>query len=57
MGLIHLDAGVVIGFLDGNDAHHDTARQVLADARHAGGGLEWPPTAKALELRAALRRI
>lgn len=32
MGLIHLDAGVIIGFLDGDDSHHDAARSTLADA-------------------------
>lgn len=32
MGLIHLDAGVIIGFLDGDDTHHDTARAALSDA-------------------------
>jgi len=32
MGLIHLDAGVIIGFLDGDDAHHDPARATLTDA-------------------------
>lgn len=32
MGLIHLDAGVVIGFLDGDDTHHDAACVALAEA-------------------------
>lgn len=32
MGLIHLDAGVIIGFLDGADSHHDGARGALSDA-------------------------
>lgn len=32
MGLTHLDAGVIIGFLDGDDAHHTAARTVLSDA-------------------------
>jgi predicted nucleic acid-binding protein len=32
MGLIHLDAGVIIGFLDGADSHHDTARAALSNA-------------------------
>lgn len=36
MGLIHLDAGVVIGFLDGDDAHHPAARLVLAEALRDG---------------------
>jgi len=32
MGLIHLDAGVIIGFLDSNDAHHKAATEVLSTA-------------------------
>lgn len=32
MGLTHLDAGVVIAFLDGTDAHHDGARSALSTA-------------------------
>jgi predicted nucleic acid-binding protein len=30
MGLTHLDAGVIIAFLDGADAHHDAARSALS---------------------------
>lgn len=30
MVLIHLDAGVIIGFLDGDDAHHVAAHSMLA---------------------------
>lgn len=36
MGLIHLDAGVVIGFLDADDAHHHSAAQALAASLQAG---------------------
>jgi predicted nucleic acid-binding protein len=36
MGLIHLDAGVIIGFLDASDAHHHSARAALADALRSG---------------------
>lgn len=36
MGLIHLDAGVVIGLLDGDDAHHESATAAIARARLAG---------------------
>ena len=32
MGLIHLDAAVIIGLLDGDDAHHTGARSALSDA-------------------------
>ena len=35
MALIHLDAGVLIGFLDADDAHHVASRRVLdAAAEH-----------------------
>jgi predicted nucleic acid-binding protein len=36
MGLIHLDAGVVIGLLDADDAHHSVASAALAQSQHAG---------------------
>jgi len=36
MGLIHLDAGLVIGVLDSDDLHHDAAREVLRDAARSG---------------------
>lgn len=32
MGLTHLDAGVIIAFLDGADAHHDAARAALSSS-------------------------
>lgn len=32
MGLTHLDAGVIIAFLDADDAHHDAARSALTNA-------------------------
>lgn len=32
MGLIHLDAGVIIAFLDAEDVHHDAARSAIAGA-------------------------
>jgi len=32
MGLTHLDAGVIIAFLDADDIHHDAARSALTDA-------------------------
>ena len=35
MGLIHLDAGVIIGFLDRDDAHHESALAVLTGALRA----------------------
>jgi predicted nucleic acid-binding protein len=39
VGLIHLDAGVLIGFLNGDDARHPAARQLLAEALDAGDRL------------------
>ena len=36
MGLTQLDAGVVIGFLDASDAHHESAARALADAVRSG---------------------
>ena len=39
MGLTHLDAGVIIGFLDGDDSHHDTARAALSNALEEGDHL------------------
>ena len=39
MGLTHLDAGVIIGFLDADDSHHDTARAALSNALDHGDGL------------------
>lgn len=32
MGLTHVDAGVLIAFLDGDDVHHDAARSALSNA-------------------------
>lgn len=32
MGLTHIDAGVLIAFLDGDDVHHDAARSALSNA-------------------------
>ncbi len=39
MGLIHLDAGVIIGFLDADDAHHVAARSTLSDSLRRGDHL------------------
>jgi predicted nucleic acid-binding protein len=32
MGLTHVDAGVIIAFLDADDSHHDAATSALANA-------------------------
>jgi predicted nucleic acid-binding protein len=39
MGLIHLDAGVVIALLDADDAHHQAAAEALAAALRSGDRL------------------
>ena len=39
MGLIHFDAGVIIGFLDGDDAHHDASSAVLSHSLGRGDRL------------------
>ncbi len=39
MGLTHLDSGVVIGFLDADDAHHPAARELLVRAADEGDHL------------------
>lgn len=56
MGLIHLDAGVIIGFLDSNDAHHRAARRVLSDALETGDRLEMAASALAECLVGPARR-
>ena len=50
MGLIHLDAGVLIGFLDATDAHHQTAKAALADALQQGEHLALAASALAESL-------
>ncbi len=56
MGLIHLDAGIIIGFLDASDAHHDAAHKALADALHAGDRLAMAASAFAECLVGPARR-
>jgi len=45
MGLTVLDAGVLIGFLDTNDAHHSAASSALRDARDRADRLVLPASA------------
>ncbi len=45
MGLTVLDAGVIIGFLDNNDAHHLAAHKALRDARDRNDRLILPASA------------
>ena len=56
MGLIHLDAGVIIGFLDANDAHHHTSRAALTAAVHHGDHLALAASALAESLVGPARR-
>ncbi len=45
MGLTVLDAGVIIGFLDSNDAHHSAAHAALNEARRRNDRLVLPASA------------
>lgn len=56
MALIHLDAGVLIGFLDADDAHHPAARTVVADALDGGDRIAMAASAFAESLVAPARR-
>jgi hypothetical protein len=47
VALIHLDAGVLIGFLDSHDSHHDGSRVVIADALRDGDDLAMAASALA----------
>ena len=47
MGLIVLDAGVVIAVLDASDIHHAAAMKALADAQVLGDGFALPASAYA----------
>jgi len=47
MGLIVLDAGVIIGILDAGDTHHANARKVLAEAIGNAAELVLPASAYA----------
>ena len=54
--MIHLDAGVIIGFLDASDAHHESSRAVLADALQNGDHLAIAASALAEALVGPARR-
>ena len=56
MGLIHLDAGVLLGFLDASDAHHQTSRAALTDALRHGDHLALAASALAESLVGPARR-
>lgn len=51
-----LDAGVLIGFLDASDAHHDAAKEALTTARDRGDRLVVPASAFAESLVGPSRR-
>lgn len=64
MALTVLDAGVIIGVLDGNDVHHAGARDALAAALERGDALAIPASAYVETLvgpsrrgRAAVREV
>jgi predicted nucleic acid-binding protein len=56
MGLTNLDAGVIIGFLDGDDAHHESARAALSHALGRGDRLSMSASALAECLVGPARR-
>ncbi|WP_309672670.1 PIN domain-containing protein [Gemmatimonas sp.] len=56
MGVVHLDAGVVIGLLDANDAHHSSAHRAIADVLRDGHGLAMAASAFAECLVGPYRR-
>lgn len=56
MGLTHLDAGVIIGLLDADDAHHDAARSTLVRALDDGNYLAMAASALAECLVAPARQ-
>ncbi|MEO8264060.1 MAG: PIN domain-containing protein [Ilumatobacteraceae bacterium] len=56
MGLIHLDAGVIIGFLDADDAHHQKSRAALTGAVQNGDRLALAASALAECLVGPARR-
>lgn len=56
MALTILDAGVIIGVLDADDAHHRGAREALMAALERGDSLVVPASAYAEALAAPARR-
>ncbi len=56
MGLIVLDAGIVIAALDGSDVHHAAAIEALREARASGDVLVLPASAYAESLVGPSRR-
>jgi predicted nucleic acid-binding protein len=56
MALIHLDAGVLIGFLDADDSHHQAAHDVIAVALDHGDRMAMATSALAECLVGPARR-
>ncbi|MBK6858212.1 MAG: PIN domain-containing protein [Microthrixaceae bacterium] len=56
MGLTVLDSGVLIGFLDSNDAHHPASLEVFTDAHAGNDRLVLPASALAEILVGPSRR-
>ena len=56
MALIHLDAGVLIGFLDADDAHHAAARSVVSHALDGADRLAMAASSLAESLVGPARR-
>ena len=56
MGLTVVDAGVVIGFLDADDAHHKAAHRELAEAQGRRDRITLPASALAESLVAPAHR-
>lgn len=56
MALTILDAGVIIGVLDADDAHHQGAREALTTALERGDSLAVPTSAYAETLVGPARR-
>jgi len=56
MGLIHFDAGEIIGFLDGDDPHNETSRATLSAALGRGDRLAMSASALAECLVGPARR-
>jgi predicted nucleic acid-binding protein len=55
MGLTLIDAGVLIGFLDGDDVHHAAAERELGQAQERGDHIAIPASALAEALVAPSR--
>jgi predicted nucleic acid-binding protein len=56
MGVIVVDAGVIIAILDASDAHHGAAREAMRAALSTGADLVLPASAYAETLVAPFRR-